>query len=589
MSQIQLLDTATINRIAAGEVIERPFSVVKELVENSIDANSSAITVEINEGGISRIRVTDNGSGIENEQVKLAFLNHATSKIKTAEDIFNINSLGFRGEALASIASVSQLEIITKTHNSLIGKRLEIHGGEIKEDDDVGCPNGTTIIVKNLFFNTPARQKFLKKPSTEGGYICDILNRIALGHPNICFKFINNGKVALNTSGNNNLKNIVLSVYGKEFINKLLELDYNKYNFRVYGLIGKPELNRSNRAYENLFINGRYIKSDLVKNAVEDAYKTRIMVGKFPIYILNLELPSSEFDVNVHPTKLEVRFTKEYEIYDLVYNAVFETLQNKILIPKIETTEAPKPKIELKKEQVLEPFEIENPNLNYNKVQPQQEVQKAVLNEPQQSFIKTENDNIVQKALNDYKIIGQAFDTYIFIEQNKSIYIIDQHAAHEKILYEKFMNCYKNNKFNSQILLEPLTIKLNLKEKEILLHNLDLFNKIGFQIDQFGDSDYIIRAVPIIFDKPENTDFFIEILDLLNNSSSFSIDIKFDKIASISCKAAVKANKRLSKLEIDTLINDLMNLDNPFNCPHGRPTIIEMTKAEIEKKFKRIV
>lgn len=613
MNQIHLLDTATINKIAAGEVVERPASVIKELIENSIDADSSSITVEISDGGISKIRVTDNGSGIENDQVKLAFLNHSTSKIQNVDDIFNINSLGFRGEALASIAAVSQLEITTKTKTSLIGKHMEIHGGNIKVDEDIGCPNGTTIIVKNLFYNTPARQKFLKKPSTEAGYISDIITQMAFGHPNINFKFINNNKLVLNCFANNNLKNSVLSIYGKEFVSKLLEVDFKKYNFGISGLICKPELARSNRGYENLFVNKRYIKNDIIRDAVENAYKTKIMGGKYPIFILNLEVPPNEYDVNVHPTKLEVRFEKEYEIYDLVYTGVLEALKTQDLIPKIDSKPSVKQKKEVYSQQSIPIIASNKSNIGStesNKIKHyvsqktshnliKEDIPKEVIednslstkeiNKPEEALTNHKQESKLNLFTN-YKIIGQAFNTYIFIEIDESIYIIDQHAAHERVLYEQFINSYKNNKFNSQILIQPLLIKLNLKEKQRLIDNLKLFEDMGFQIEEFGESDCIIRSVPIIFNKPENVDFLVEILDFLNdNFSNSRLDLKLDKIATISCKAAVKAHNKLSNAEIDNLISNLMNLDNPFNCPHGRPTIIEMTKYEIEKKFKRIV
>lgn len=596
MNKIQVLDSSTVNRIAAGEVVERPASVVKELLENSIDAGASAVTIEISEGGISKIRITDNGTGIAKEQVRTAFLNHATSKIENVDDIFNISSLGFRGEALASIASVSQLEIITKQSLEIMGKRLEIYGGEIKEEEDIGCPNGTTLIISNLFFNTPARQKFLKKPTTETGYISDIVSKIAMGHPEISIKFINNNKINFQTSGNNKLKSVILNVYGKEVIPKLIELDVLKNDFRVMGLIAKPELNRSNRTYENLFINGRYIKSDLIRNAVEAAYKTKVMSGKFPMYILNLVLPPYEYDVNVHPTKLEVRFKDEEFIYQFVYTSVLETLQSNNLIPEISIklipeTKSPKSEYisvskidDTPKDNQQELKKIEVPITKYS--EPKIDMPVKIL-EPIINIIDKE---VSQKPLMSYRIIGQAFETYWFIEDGNSVYMIDQHAAHERILYEEFINAYKINKFNSQILLQPLTITLTLKEKQILLENLKLFENIGFQLEEFGDNSYIIRAVPMIFDQPEKIDFFTSILDLLNSSTpNASLEIKFAKIATISCKAAVKAHNKLSGAEISTLIEKLMKLENPFNCPHGRPTIIELSKKEIEKKFKRVL
>lgn len=592
MNKIQILDTSTVNRIAAGEVVEKPASVVKELLENSIDAGASTVTIEISEGGISKIRITDNGIGIPKEQVKTAFLNHATSKIQTVDDIFNISSLGFRGEALASIASVSQLEIITKPLSEIMGKRLEIYGGEIRKEEDIGCPNGTTLIISNLFFNTPARQKFLKKPTTEAGYVADMISKIALGHPEISIKFINNNKISFQTLGNNNLKSVTLNVYGKEVISKLIDLDITKDNFKIIGLIAKPELNRSNRTYENLFINGRYIKSDLVRNAVEAGYKTKIMAGKFPMYILNLILPPYEYDVNVHPTKLEVRFKEEDFIYEWVYTSILETLQSNNLIPKISIEHNTESKI-LKSESKTENIAISKQQDLKNIDMPSSKYSEPKINIPVkilEPVISTSNEKVLEKSLISYRIIGQIFGTYWLIEQENSIFMIDQHAAHERILYEEFTNAYKINKFDSQILLQPLTVKLTLKEKQILLENLKLFENIGFQLEEFGDSSYIIRAMPIIFEKPENVDFFNDVLDLLNSSTpNASLEIKFAKIATISCKAAVKAHNKLSETEIYVLIEKLMKLENPFNCPHGRPTIIELSKKEIEKKFKRIL
>lgn len=589
MKPIKILDTSTINKIAAGEVVERPSSVVKELLENSIDAGASAITIEINEGGISKVRVTDNGSGIESEQVQLAFMNHATSKINTVEDIFNINSLGFRGEALASIASVSQLEIITKTYYSTTGKRMEIVAGEIKQQEDIGCPNGTTIIVKNLFFNTPARQKFLKKPATETAYISDIVHKIALANPNVSIKFISNGKTMLTTSGDKKLLNVVIGIYGKELVSKLLDIDFEKYDYKLSGLIGKPELSRSSRNNQNIFINKRFVKNDLIKQAVEDAYKTRIMIGKFPVYVINLELPPNKYDVNVHPSKLEVRFEKEDEIYDLVYIGVYKTLKSQSLIPKVIPKKITKTYIDVKQQNLFEDFNI--PIVSAGTKQENLVVKETSSVKPyiDSNLIKPIKVEKKQTStFSNYKIVGQIFSTYWIIQKDNSVFLIDQHAAHERILYEKFIDVYKSKNFSSQMLLQPLVVKLTPKENQVLIENLELFNIIGFQIEKFGNNDYIIRAVPIIFDNPENVTFFNDILDELNTKVSTSpLEIKFDKIASISCKAAVKAHSNLTEVEVKKLINDLMNLENPFNCPHGRPTIVEINKYDIEKIFKR--
>lgn len=619
MAQIKLLDTYTINQIAAGEVVERPASVIKELVENSIDAKASAVAVEIKDGGTSLIRVTDNGSGIEKDQVQIAFLRHATSKIQTASDLSSIYSLGFRGEALASIASVSQLEMITKTYSDITGSRIEIHGGDILTHEDIGCPNGTTMIIKNLFYNAPARQKFLKKPQTEAGYISDIISKLAMGHPEISFKFINNGVVQLHSPGNNNLKTVALNIYGKEVLPKLMDLEYNSESFVLYGLIAKPEISRSNRTYENLFISGRFIKSDLVAQAVEQAYKTRIMVGKFPLYILNMSLAPNEYDVNVHPTKLEIRFNDEEFIFNSVYKSVYDKLNQQTLIPKTSIVTA-KPEKENKPDQTkrfLEPFEINNKNLSKEpkEVEDQPKPQSIKHRQPQQPHseqiqtqIAVPIDHVKQesavyetkealtleptqapKPLQNYKLIGQIFNTYWIIQHDHSIYMIDQHAAHERILYEQFLSNYNSKIPMSQLLLQPLTLQLSLKEKQVLSDNIKIFEALGFELEEFGEETYIVRSMPIIFDKPENLDFLLEVLDTLSEmTANTQVHSKLDKIASISCKAAVKANDKLSDIEAKKLLDELCHLDNPFNCPHGRPTIIELSQYEIEKKFKRI-
>ncbi len=649
MKPIQLLDTLTINQIAAGEVVERPASVVKELVENSIDAGASAVTVEIKEGGISLIRVTDNGSGIVKEQAKTAFLRHATSKISSINDISNIYSLGFRGEALASIASVAQVELTTKTANDLTGKHMELSGGDINLDEEVGCPNGTTFIVKNLFFNTPARHKFLKKPATEAGYISDMMTRLAIGHPEVSFKFINNGNIALHTSGNNNLKNVLLNVYGKDYALKLIDIENQQESLKLHGVLGKPELSRANRAYQHFFINGRWIKNDLIRNAVEEAYRTRIMIGKFPSYVLNLSIAADEYDVNVHPAKLEVRFDDEDRIYNFVYESVTETLQKQNLIPKV-MMEVPKKEKEADSIQVIQqeintknikPLEIIKPNtdiktkpvfsetkLNFDNENEEtkiksfeKEVEKinngvkieydVVENELDCEINETEKEysgkeeieskieelsaNISEKSeekeniFTDYRIIGQIFNTYWILEQGKSMYMLDQHALHERILFEKLKKEYSQKSVVSQLLLIPLPFKVSLKEKQIIEDNMQVFEQLGFQVESFGEDSYVIRSVPIIFNKPEGTDFFMEILDTLQKMNlSSPIDLKLDRVATISCKAAVKGNNKLTVQEAERLINDFMKLENPFNCPHGRPTVIEISKYDIEKMFKRI-
>ena len=642
MSKIKLLDTNTINKIAAGEVVERPSSVVKELVENSIDAGASAITIEIKNGGTTFIRVSDNGKGIERNDIKIAFLSHATSKINDIEDLDNIFSLGFRGEALASIAAVSQIEMITKTHSEEEGTKININGGEIIDFQEWGSVEGTSISVNNLFYNVPARRKFLKKPNIESGYISDIINKIALGHPEVSIKYINNGTTILYTSGNSDLKTVVFSIYGKDNFKKMLDINCKIYEYSLNGLIGKPELSRSNRNYQNLFINGRYIKSNIISNAVEDAYKTRLLTGKFPIYVLNLNIPPSSVDVNVHPTKLEVRFDDEDKIYEFVYNSVLDILNNNILIPEVSIIEEKESRtrscnVDNIKEEYIQPSIFNNSNLNFQNNKNSIETKKVsneediffnkspilkdktfskidqLLNDQKQNNslkVKEDKEEYISKNLNDnksdcysvknikeerepffnnYKIVGQIFNTYWIVEQNGSIFYIDQHAAHERILFEKYMNNFKNQNIVSQKLLSPEIINISEKEKTILKENKEWLLNLGFEIEIVDKNAAAIKAVPYIFNTPQNSNYFYEILDIISDKNKESVyDTKIHDIATAACKAAVKANDKLSFQETHKMISELLKLENPFNCPHGRPTIIEITKYELEKLFKRI-
>lgn len=653
MNQIKLLDNSTINKIAAGEVVESPKSVVKELTENAIDAGSTAVTVEIREGGISFIRITDNGCGIPKEQVKTAFLRHATNKIQQIEDLESVLSLGFRGEALASIAAVAQVEMITKTQDEITGTQIEIHGGEVISVQDVACTVGTTILVKNLFYNVPARRKFLKKPATESGYISDIMNKIALGHPEISFKYINNHTTILHTSGNKDRKTAVFYVYGKETAGNMIELEYTDKTYRVTGLIGKPELSRANRTYENLFINGRFVKNSIVSSGIEDAYKTRLLVGKFPVYVLNFEILPSMVDVNVHPAKLEVRFHNEDEIYAFFYDAVTKALQDKVLIPKANwegkasdgTKEFLKNHQEpFRQEELLQEMQEENKNVvvydnlsvkeenhseGYKTIDELLHVSKAnnqtinesTINEDRGKFSvstkgnkqsvsavadtmvrhekselvslniseKTDAEPTFEPFFKNYKIVGQVFNTYWMIEQGSSLFMIDQHAAHERILYEELMERFKKESLVSQRLLEPLMLQLTVQETVILKDNLLLLNSFGFDVEEFGEKTFALRSVPFIMRGPTGARFFIDIIDMLGNGNIANLyDTKVLAIATMACKAAVKANDRLSLQEASALVERLLKLENPFTCPHGRPTIIEMTKYELEKKFKRI-
>ncbi|HCT65049.1 MAG TPA: DNA mismatch repair endonuclease MutL [Lachnospiraceae bacterium] len=642
MNKIHLLDNNTINKIAAGEVVERPSSVVKELVENSIDAGASAITVEIRDGGTTLIKISDNGRGIEKEQVKTAFVRHATSKIEKIDDLDTVYSLGFRGEALASIASVSQVEMVTKTHEQEEGYKIEISGGNIIGEQEYAATDGTTINVKNIFYNVPARRKFLKKPTTESGYISDIVNKIALAHPEISIKYINNGNVMLHTSGNCDIKTSIFYVYGKEISQKMIDIDCTENGFRIYGLLGKPELSRGNRNYENLFINGRFVKNDTISQAVEDAYKARLMVGKFPVFVLNLSLSADMVDVNVHPAKLEVRFRDDDVIYDFVYNAVLEVLKNRVLIPEADWNSKPSVQVKQLMEGTPKPAYVPDKSVqqiinqdviaskhepvkyseskpiesNIEDLQklyksrmmsdeinggknilkekplsylPQEEVQQSIMPADSLANPPVKEEPKKESFFKNYKITGQIFSTYWIIEQDASIYLIDQHAAHERILFEEISNKFRSGKIVSQRLIHPLVVNLSEREKQLLKDNMELMQKFGFEIEDFGGVSYAVRSVPYIFKNPEQIGFFTEILDILDTGSVANVyDTKIYPIATIACKAAVKANDKLSIQEAISMVEKLLKLDNPFSCPHGRPTIIELTKYELEKKFKRI-
>ncbi|MCJ7855841.1 DNA mismatch repair endonuclease MutL [Lachnospiraceae bacterium NSJ-143] len=638
MSRIHLLDNSTINKIAAGEVVERPSSVVKELLENSIDAGAGAVTVEIRDGGISLIRITDNGSGIPKADVETAFLRHATSKIEKIGDLENVLSLGFRGEALATVAAVSQTEMITKTKDETAGTRIEIHGGKIIEKSDVASNNGTTISVKNIFYNVPARRKFLKKPSVESGYVSDIVNKIALGHPEVSVKYINNSNVMLHTSGNNDLRTAFFHIYGKEMLSQMLDIDVSENGMRLYGITGKPQLSRGTRSYENLFINGRFIKNDTVSQAIEDAYKTRLMIGKFPVYALNFYLPPDYIDVNVHPAKLEVRFRDKEAVYDFIYTAVLDLFKDKVLIPEGDwnSTNSNNVKSLIEsdsfREEVLPKNALSDRNsentlglchetkerpkyishVENKSIEELQELYKAAqLSDTVKNLHKMqENDRpyikqreVHQEILHgeeieeqtekpffcNFKIIGQIFLTYWIVEQNSSIFLIDQHAAHERVLYERFMKSFRENDVVSQRLIEPHMLNVSEREREIIDENMDILQRSGFEIERITDKEYVLRGLPFIFKNPESTGFFNEILDILGEKQINSVmDTKILAVATMACKAAVKGNDRLSIQEAASLINELLKLENPFSCPHGRPTIIELTRYELEKKFKRI-
>ncbi len=671
---IQVLDQKTIDKIAAGEVVERPASVVKELVENSIDSGATAITVEIKEGGISLIRVTDNGCGIPAEQVPTAFLRHATSKIISIEDLLTVRSLGFRGEALSSIAAVGQVELITKTGDAMTGLRYEIHGGIEQNVEEIGCPEGTTFIVRNLFYNTPARRKFLKTAMTEGNYVSELVEQIAMSHPDISFKFVNNGQNKLSTSGNGSLKDILYHIYGRDIATNLLPIEAERNGMKISGYVAKPYISRGNRSFEHYFVNGRYIKSPIITKAIEEAYKTFVMIHKFPFVAIYLTVDSKLLDVNVHPRKMEMRYSRGDELYKFIFEEIRYVLLQKELIPEVSQTAARK-KADSEPPaapSVPEPFETnrrkqesvyssekkdnfqsfyglqnetpptvhekeaiyqatvtlehastpvvtaehitseritsgieassKNPSEKNISVEqpsiesleqtsaetgtPEPEVQSNIRKDQISLF---ESGFMTEEARPKHRLIGQLFKTYWLIEYENNLFIMDQHAAHEKVMYEKLMKQYEKREILSQQIHPPLVISVNPVEQEALRKNMDFFEQMGFQIESFGGNEYMLRAVPLETYGLAAQDIFIDFIDSLTEEGNhLNIDLFIYKIATMACKAAVKGNMKLSFAEADALIDQLLQLDNPYNCPHGRPTIIAMTETELEKKFRRI-
>lgn len=618
MPNIAILNQETIDKIAAGEVVERPCSVVKELVENAIDAGSTAITVEIKEGGISFIRITDNGCGIEREQVAVAFYRHSTSKIRSAEDLLTVKSLGFRGEALSSISAVARVELITKTYDELTGTRYVIEGSKELSNEEIGAPDGTTFIVKDLFYNVPARRKFLKTAQTEGSYISDMVEKLALSHPDISFKFINNNQTKLHTSGNGNRKDIIYHIFGREISSSLLEVKHECEYFKVEGFIGKPVITRGNRNYENYFINGRYVKSNILSRAIEEAYKSFLMQHQYPFTVLYFTF-FSELDVNVHPTKMELRFDNNNEIYVELCDTIYAILSHKEMIPEVpvDSTPAPKKIVHEYKEPIPEPFEKRRINevraaesrsvygqsvtstvKNYSATEPAAKAPETstayepaqVVTGTQQTLGDYDKVFLTESSKKQFSIIGQLFKTYWLIEFEDKLYIIDQHAAHEKVLYEKTMARLANKDFTSQRISPPIIMTLDAKESEMLEKYRPQIEQFGYEVEHFGGKEYMISAIPDNLFNIDMKDLFIEMLDDFSNATGRQTpDIITEKVASMSCKAAVKGNDKLTLPEINKLIDELLSLDNPYNCPHGRPTIISMSKYEIEKKFKRIV
>ena len=618
MPNIAILNQETIDKIAAGEVVERPCSVVKELVENAIDAGSTAITVEIKEGGISFIRITDNGCGIERDQVAVAFYRHSTSKIRSAEDLLTVKSLGFRGEALSSISAVARVELITKTYDELTGTRYVIEGSKELSNEEIGAPDGTTFIVKDLFYNVPARRKFLKTAQTEGSYISDMVEKLALSHPDISFKLINNNQTKLHTSGNGNRKDIIYHIFGREISSSLLEVKHECEYFKVEGFIGKPVITRGNRNYENYFINGRYVKSNILSRAIEEAYKSFLMQHQYPFTVLYFTF-FSELDVNVHPTKMELRFDNNNEIYVELCDTIYAILSRKELIPEVpvDSTPAPKKIVHEYKEPIPEPFEKRRINevraaesrsvygqsvtsavKDYSAIEPAVKTPKTstayepaqVVTGTQQTLGDYDKVFLTESAKKQFSIIGQLFKTYWLIEFEDKLYIIDQHAAHEKVLYEKTMARLANKDFTSQRISPPIVMTLDARESEMLEKYRPQIEQFGYEVEHFGGKEYMISAIPDNLFNIDMKDLFIEMLDDFSNATGRQTpDIITEKVASMSCKAAVKGNDKLTLPEINELIDELLSLDNPYNCPHGRPTIISMSKYEIEKKFKRIV
>ena len=704
LKKIAVLDQNTIDKIAAGEVVERPSSVVKELVENAIDAGATAITVEITDGGKKLIRITDNGSGMDAEQVPLAFLRHATSKIEKVEDLTHIASLGFRGEALSSIAAVSQVELITKTPSGISGTRYVIEGGKEQSLEEMGAPEGTTFLIRNLFYNTPARSKFLKSDMTEAGYINTLMEQLALSHPEISFKYIQNRQVKLSSSGNYSVKDVIYSVYGREIAKALLDVSYENDFMKIEGFVGKPEISRGNRTFENYYINGRYVKNKIITKAIEDGYKGLVMQHKFPFVSLRIEMDGNDLDVNVHPAKREVRFARETEVYTAIYETVRKVLTHRELIPQVSVgKDEPTSRTEqIKPGNIPEPFEVKRrqemyghpnrtaniashaaptasevrstapvPSIPYNKPtngtasygsaetthnssassadkykrvdslrenpvyesqpftkeeeemfsgtlkdgrnensatetadyeviseKPAESAPPEVDNEPIKSQEQEppkqlelfEERLLAPESRSRHRLIGQLFDTYWLVQFEDNFYIIDQHAAHEKVYYERFVKQFQSQNIQSQYVSPPLIVSLSLEEENLLKANKKYFRDFGFEIEPFGGREYSISAVPSSLLGMTEEELFLEMLDHLTaDGSKDAFELFTARLATMACKAAVKGNHSMSPQEADKLIDELLTLENPYFCPHGRPVIVSMTKYEIEKKFKRIV
>lgn len=594
MKNINILDSNTIDKIAAGEVVERPSAVVKELVENSIDANADAVTIEIKDGGISFIRITDNGEGIDRSQIKKAFMRHATSKIKSVEDLISVTSLGFRGEALSSISAVSKIEFLTKTKTDFIGTRYVVEGGRECVFEDAGIPDGTTIIVRDLFFNVPARKKFLKSPSSEGNNITELIEHMILSHPNISFKYIYNGNVKLQSSGKNDIKSCIYNVYGRDIANGLIEVKSIRDDISIHGFIGKPELARATRNFEIYFVNNRFIKSTLIDRALEEAYKDYLMLHKYPTVFLYFEIPSHLIDVNVHPTKREIRFFEGEALKCYIVDVIKNALINKELIKEIVEETHEKPSVK-ESEINKEPFEtinhiIESSYNNYYSSEIEKEDESTDINDKNEQLTLFDDKFISEESIKKHRIIGQLFNTYWLIEFENKLFIVDQHAAHEKVNYERLIKKLRNNENCSQNIYPPIVVSLSNAEAQYVTKYNENFLNVGFTIEHFGGLDYTISTVPMELLSQNPADYFHEMLDeLMEGKNSKETETVNLKIATMACKASVKGNMHLSVFEADKLISELLTLENPYNCPHGRPTIISFSKYEIEKMFKRIV
>ena len=594
MKNINILDSNTIDKIAAGEVVERPSAVVKELVENSIDANADAVTIEIKDGGISFIRITDNGEGIDRSQVKKAFMRHATSKIKSVEDLISVTSLGFRGEALSSISAVGKVEFLTKTKTDFIGTRYVVEGGRECVFEDAGIPDGTTIIVRDLFFNVPARKKFLKSPSSEGNNITELIEHMILSHPNISFKYIYNGNVKLQSSGKNDIKSCIYNVYGRDIANGLIEVKSIRDDISIHGFIGKPELARATRNFEIYFVNNRFIKSTLIDRALEEAYKDYLMLHKYPTVFLYFEIPSHLIDVNVHPTKREIRFFEGESLKCYIVDVIKNALINKELIKEIVEEHHEKPSVK-ESEINKEPFEtinhiIESSYNNYYSSEIEKEDESTDVNDKNEQLTLFDDKFISEESIKKHRIIGQLFNTYWLIEFENKLFIVDQHAAHEKVNYERLIKKLRNNENCSQNIYPPIVVSLSNAEAQYVTKYNENFLNVGFTIEHFGGLDYTISTVPMELLSQNPADYFHEMLDeLMEGKNSKETETVNLKIATMACKASVKGNMHLSVFEADKLISELLTLENPYNCPHGRPTIISFSKYEIEKMFKRIV